>query len=1036
MAPPLRFTFDQDAVTLTVERSSPGLLGRLGLKRDRRDLEHLPLDDRTLLLAIGDLRALASERPAELFEITPDRIRLSHRLAAALDGTAAETIGLPPVVDLTLRTDAEGVVGSPSFRLRHEWVKNGLRQSVQRVGGILKTSEGPRRLPEWLMDAVAVSEDFQPSRNDVAHWNALARFRQALDPGIRVADPTPAARVSMTDFLAGLEVRIADRFAISPKNGDDFDVVPFSREGLEAGGFEEGGAGIPEEAGELAGAPLRGFQERVRSRGALPAYRLGPGQFLVVDPAAAPALSVMATMQHASPSERAAFVRNPRPFITDAVEKSLREKGGLDGLDAMGEEEAIETAAGPLLVETQEYADRVTGIGVFRKPDIAFGPSSGTTWLPEYFAEQIRNALSSFDGTQLDTLHREVFDAIQTDQASVDVGGLDLPARPEALDLIDSFRNRRDCEQEPEDGDTDEAKSGPIVLETAVNFQELRWVANLKPRIAMISDALPPIIRTPLKEHQQASFAWQVAAWKAGLPGILNADEQGLGKTLQTIAFLAWLKQHAADPKAANRGPVLVVAPTSLLQNWEQEVAGHTEEPGLGHLIRLYGSGIGACKRAGTSGRDIETGESKLDLSFLREALEDGRAHRSWILTTYTTLTNYQHSLRQIPFVAVVFDEIQALKNPASLRAAAARAVNADFRIGLTGTPIENASEDLWAIMDQLAPGSLGSLPDFRSRFGTPDETNMAALHRHVFAPESACPPLALRRIKDVVARDLPAKTRRLHPRGMPTRQAVAYEDARLKFAQGGPGAALKMLHHIRTVSVHPDLNHAGPDQEFITASARLGAVFDVLRSIAARRERALVFVEHRRMQHRFVELARAAFGLARIDLINGDTPIAQRQAIVNRFQRHLTGEPAFDLLVLGPKAAGTGLTLTAATHVIHLSRWWNPAVEEQCNDRVHRLGQTRPVTVHLPIAVHTGYREGSFDCLLHGLMQRKRRLAASALWPMGDTDADVGELQRMLSGGVVSQSGDPVRGAVAAMFARDGLGEPVWEGDGSVQLV
>ena len=361
--------------------------------------------------------------------------------------------------------------------------------------------------------------------------------------------------------------------------------------------------------------------------------------------------------------------------------------------------------------------------------------------------------------------------------------------------------------------------------------------------------------------------------------------------------------------------------------------------------------------------------------------------------------------------------------------------MNADFRIGLTGTPIENASEDLWAIMDQLAPGSLGSLPEFRSEFSMPDETNMAELHRRVFAPDGSRPPLALRRIKDLVARDLPEKTRLLHPRGMPARQAVAYEDARLKLAQGGIGAALKMLHHIRTVSVHPDLDGSGSDQEFIASSARLGAVFDLLRAIAEKRERALVFVEHRRMQHRFVELARAEFRLPRIDLINGDTPISQRQTIVNRFQRHLTGEPAFDLLVLGPKAAGTGLTLTAATHVIHLSRWWNPAVEEQCNDRVHRLGQTRPVTIHLPMAIHAGYREGSFDCLLHGLMQRKRRLAASALWPTGDTDGDVGALQRMLSESTTSQGGDSVKGAIAAMFARDGLGEPMWEGDGSIRV-
>jgi len=1031
-SPALEFAFDPEAITLS-RPTRGGLLGRFGIRRDRRELDRLPLAERTLLLAIADLRAAAAEKPAELLDITPEHIRLSHRLAAALDAETAASLGLPPVVDLSLRTDVEGVLGSPSFRLRHEWVKNGQRQTVQRVGAILKTSAGPRRLPEWLMDAVAVSEGFEPGRNESQHWNALARFRQLLDPGIRIAEPTAAARVSMTDFLAGLEVRIADRFALSPTVEDDFDVVPFSRQDLTQAGYEEGAVGIPEGSSLLAGPVLRGFQERVRSRGALSAYRLGHGNFLVVDPAAAPALSVMARMQHAPASERAAFLRNPRLLITQAVETALRGAGQLDGLDAIGEEDAIETAALPLLVETQEYADRVTGVGVFRKPDLEIGPGSGTTWLPEAFVEKLRSALAALAPAELDALHDQVSHAMSVGEPTVQLAGFDLPARSEALALIQQYRGGDETTDDAIEWEKEPSKL--VVLETVDNFHDLKWIGRLQPRFAPGSEAVPSIIRTDLKAHQRESFEWQIACWKAGLPGILNADEQGLGKTLQTIAFLVWLQQQVSDPQALQHGPVLVVAPTSLLVNWEEEVARHTREPGLGHLIRLYGSGTGARKRAGASGRDIDDGGSKLDLTFLRDAVEEGRAHRYWILTTYTTLVNYQHSLRQIPFSAVVFDEIQALKNPASLRAAAARGVRADFRIGLTGTPIENAAVDLWAIMDQLAPGSLDSLPEFRARYGTPDATNMTELHRRVFLSTPPLAPLALRRIKDVVARDLPEKVRRLHPRPMPIGQAQTYEDAHFKLAQGGAGAALKMLHHIRTVSVHPGLDGTEADAAFVEASARLSAVFDILGAVAERGERALVFVEHRRMQHRLVELARARFGLPRVDLINGDTPISQRQAIVNRFQRHLDGGDRFDLLVLGPKAAGTGLTLTAATHVIHLSRWWNPAVEEQCNDRVHRLGQTRPVTIHVPMAIHTGYREGSFDCLLHGLMHRKRRLAAAALWPMGDTQADVGELTRLLDCAAKQEGAAPVRSAIDAMFARDGLDAPIWEQDGSIQV-
>jgi hypothetical protein len=193
-----------------------------------------------------------------------------------------------------------------------------------------------------------------------------------------------------------------------------------------------------------------------------------------------------------------------------------------------------------------------------------------------------------------------------------------------------------------------------------------------------------------------------------------------------------------------------------------------------------------------------------------------------------------------------------------------------------------------------------------------------------------------------------------------------------------------------------------------------------------------LVFIEHRQLQYRFMELVKAEFGLARVDLINGDTPIKKRQEILNPFQMYRDA-PGFDLLVLGPKAAGTGLTLTAATHIIHLSRWWNPAVEEQCNDRVHRIGQTRPVSVHVPMSIHPGFREHSFDCLLHSLIQRKRRLATSALWPMGDTEADAGDLQRTVADGVTSSGGDAVMSAMTAMFQRDNIPVPALRADGSL---
>jgi superfamily II DNA or RNA helicase len=1025
------FQFDENQIHLSLIETGGGLLQRLVKRAKKRDLEHLPSADRDLILALADLRALADEIGGAL-EINSDHIHLSHRLAAALPSETAQVLGLPPLVDLTLRTDADGLVGSPSFKLKAEWFKNGQRQLPRRIGAILETSGGPRRLPLWIMEALDVADACRPEGGDIEHWGALSRFRQALDPGVRITETSKAAKVSMTDFLSGLQVRIADCFSIAANStGDDFEVLPFAGKKLERDGR---GRDISETDSELTGEDLKNFQKRVRDRGSAPAYRLGHGSFLVIDRAALPALDVMAEMQRAPRAERLAFMRNPRPRITEAVEAALRNDGILANLSAEAEEEAIENAAEPVFVETREFSERVTGVKVFEKPDLGDFRSSETTWLPEQFARRIAEALGKRSTGELETLRKEVKEAIESGRGTIPLDDLSVPARSEMVETIDAHIEKKRVAEEDREGKTDE-KTGPYVLDGKKNFSDLEWSTKFQPREPHVPAVVPQSIRTPLKPHQVECFAWQVAAWEAGLPGVLNADEQGLGKTLQTIAFLVWLKSHMAQEAARQRGPVLIVAPTSLLENWEQEVARHVQEPGLGHLIRLYGSATASRKVSGKSGRDIDSGETKLDLGFLTEAVAEGRAHRFWLLTTYTTLTNYQHSLGRIPFSALVFDEIQALKNPAALRSQSGLFMKADFRIGLTGTPIENSVVDLWAIMEQLTPGILGSLKDFRQRYETPDRENMAELHDRIFKPLQGRPALALRRTKDQAARDLPEKTRRLHPRLMPAAQASAYDDARLKLAQGGLGAALKALHHIRSVSVHPSLDAKSSHEDFIGASARLSATFDILRKIAARGERALVFIEHRQAQHRFIEMARAEFGLSRIDLINGETPIAKRQAIVNRFQRHLEDDRGFDILVLGPKAAGVGLTLTAATHVVHLSRWWNPAVEEQCNDRVHRLGQTRPVSVHLPMAIHPDYRENSFDCLLQSLMQRKRKLASSALWPMGDTDADVSELQKMLNVETSTSGGDPVTATIAALFTRDGMPHPEMDPDGSVEL-
>lgn len=1031
----IQLSHDADGVTLEFH-SRRTLLDRLLSRPSNRILDI----DRQLSFALADVRSTAEEAGDEV-EIGGSRIRMTHRTLSGLSSDTAEALGLPPLIDLTLRTDVSGIIGSPEFRLTYEWVRAGRRELVQRTGAIVQTSGvgagGLRRLPQWMLEALEVADRFRSGSDLDEHWEALARFRRALEPGVRMSGTDADARIGMTDFLSGLEVTLTDRFSISPRGEDQFAIIPFSGDAVEAAETE--GGQISEEEAEIQGARLDTFQNLAYARGARPAYRLGAQSYLVVEPSAAPVLKVMAEMQKADPITRAAFIQNPRQRITEAVTDFLRSKGRLDGLSPAEEQELIEQTAEPAFVETVEYAeysDRVLGRTTYRK-QATHVSGSGTTWLPEIFTGAAAQKIEAMTPDQVGRLINAVDAAIETGAPTAKLDGTEIPAtestRAALMQRLESLQGPKAGDQSPGSDLEPDRSDGPIILDTADNVGELRWAAKIKARVPLAPETLPDVVQTVLKAHQTESFRWKLAAWAAGLPGVLNADEQGLGKTLQAIAFLAWMKENMSQAEGGRTGPVLVVAPTSLLENWELEVDKHLLAPALGNVIRLYGSALGGRKKPGSQGIETESGTALLDLLDLHEAIAEGRRHRYWVLTTYTTLTNYQHSLAKIPFSTAVLDEIQAVKNPSSLRAKAAMAVNADFRIGLTGTPIENSTVDLWAIMEQITPGRLGSLKDFRARFGEPAEGNMRELHALLFEPQDGIPPVALRRLKEEVARDLPEKGRRIHPRLMPEAQAIAYDEARGKLASGSPGAALKMLHHIRSVSVHPNAATVGEDAAYVAMSGRLQAVMDVLREVRNRGERVLVFIEHVRMQHRFIELLKREFGLPHVDLINGSTPIPRRQEIVNRFQRHLKRDEGFDVLVLGPKAAGTGLTLTAATHVIHLSRWWNPSVEEQCNDRVHRIGQTRPVTVHVPMAIHPGYQHNSFDCLLHSLMTRKRRLATSALWPLGDTEEDASQLQQMLSDGGAASTADPVSSAMVMMFQRDEISLPPMNPDGSI---
>ena len=248
-----------------------------------------------------------------------------------------------------------------------------------------------------------------------------------------------------------------------------------------------------------------------------------------------------------------------------------------------------------------------------------------------------------------------------------------------------------------------------------------------------------------------------------------------------------------------------------------------------------------------------------------------------------------------------------------------------------------------------------------------------------------------LRRSKDEHWREKPEKKEIRHELKMPHAQAMAYAAAvdRYKTVAGRKGAMLEALHALRIISLHPfPQDEPHNHEEFIKKSARLEATFNILDEIHKNGEKALIFVEYLSVQSIISEIIERRYGCRKVMIINGKITGKKRQERVDDFQ---IADEGFEAMILSPKAGGVGLNLTAASHVLHLSRWWNPAVEDQCSDRAYRIGQNNMVTIHYPMAIHPEYgREQSFDVKLHDLLERKRHLSRSLLAPPAGTSDDI----------------------------------------------
>ena len=489
-----------------------------------------------------------------------------------------------------------------------------------------------------------------------------------------------------------------------------------------------------------------------------------------------------------------------------------------------------------------------------------------------------------------------------------------------------------------------ETRRGSLSVDVAPSGFLAQVLDRLRQGVA--SGVTPPgTLKATLRPYQERGLAWLATMASLGF-GTCLADDMGLGKTMQLIAFLL----RRMDEVPGDTRPALLVAPTSVVGNWEREVERFA--PSLA-MVRHYGN-----ERA-RSAQDFRATSGTL------------------VLTTYGLLRRDADMLAEIDWSVVALDEAQNIKNSASATARCARSLHASHRIALTGTPVENRLAELWSILEFANPGLLGPLEGFRREFAVPIERygsdDAAQRLRRVVSP------FVLRRLKSdpSIIGDLPAKNEMKVVCTLTREQATLYkavvdeEMRRIEAADGieRRGRVLALLMFTKQICNHPAqfLSETGPLSK---RSGKLARITEMLEEALAEGDRALVFTQFREMGDRLVAHFEASLG-CEVVFLHGGTPKRARDEMVRRFQEDVRGPRVF---VLSVKAGGIGLNLTAANHVFHYDRWWNPAVEDQATDRAYRIGQKRAVQVHKLVCA------GTVEEKVDRLLEHKRKLAAKVV--------------------------------------------------------
>lgn len=648
----------------------------------------------------------------------------------------------------------------------------------------------------------------------------------------------------------------------------------------------------------------------------------------------------------------------------------------IDSFNRLDEKDKLEVIQNPIAlfdpktVDLENFSKRVVDIGFYKPKVYPFISPYKSEWIPGFeiisrTGEGTRR-IKFKDQDVLNDFKSKFKEAVTQNKSTFTYDDLEISVE-DAVAIIDVAQKQLDNPKTPQKGSNETE-----VLIIKQNDELLEYWSEQSTNFAIEHSFYPiPNLKSSisLKPHQKEGIAWMQALIKGNFQGALLADDMGLGKTIQVLSIVDWYYNTVDFSK-----PSLIIAPVSLLENWSKE----------------YSNFLNA------SNVQLEILHGGLPKAFDNGVVAELQQPNKVYLTNYETVRNAQLNFGAVDFSLVILDEAQKIKTPGTLVTNAVKALKAEFNLAMTGTPVENSYLDIWCIMDFCIPGLLSDAKSFAAKYQSPlknTQTDLQDLGRRLREEIGV---FIKRRLKTDIADDLPKKIIKSYGDPMPERQKSRYLEVIDSYRLGKEEHMLVVLQNLKLISDHPYLIDQEIDQheptELINTSSKLSRTINILNHVESQGDKAIVFAERRDTQRLLQKVIRHTFGFYP-KIINGDTASSKkslsrgrrtRQQIIDEFQQ----TRGFAAIIMSPIAAGVGLNVTGANHVIHYSRHWNPAKESQATDRAYRIGQTKDVYVHYPQSVfvddfkYKGFALESFDTKIAKLLDNKSELASQSLFP------------------------------------------------------